>query len=76
MTGMCREREYQLEESHALEKEDPPRAECLATICSLKHIVKVQTLIKRIDLSLSETIFASVKPVTSSHLQQGKEKTT
>lgn len=76
MTGMCREREYQVEESHALEKEDPLRADCLATICSLKRIVRVQTLIERINLSLSEPICASVKLVTASCLQQGKEKAT
>lgn len=63
-----------MEESHALEKEGPLGADCLAMICSLKRIVRVQSLIKKISLSLSEMICASVKPVTSLHLQQAEEK--
>jgi len=63
-----------VEESHALEKEDPLRADCLATICSLKHIVRVQIVSERIILSLSEIICASANPVTSLCLQQVKEK--
>lgn len=78
MTDMFREREYHVEERDALEKmtERALRDDCLAMIWSLKHTVRVQTLIRRIILPLSETACASVKPVTSSCLQQGKEKAT
>lgn len=62
------EQSQECEESHTLEKEDPFRGDCLDILWSLKHIVRVQTPIKRISLSLSKMICATVKPVTSSCL--------
>lgn len=56
------------EESYTLEKEDQFRGDCLDMLWSLKRIVRVQIPIKRISLSLSETICATMKPVTSSRL--------
>lgn len=56
------------EENHTLEKEEPFRGDCLDMLWPLKHIVRVRTPVKRISLSLSETICATVKPATSSCL--------